>query len=79
MPWAGISSVAIFIPSIFCASEAGGITDATMALAVSRSRPVGLPSWSRSMIPPSGFGVSRSMPATSSAFVLTQTLWWDSS
>ena len=49
-----------------------GMTAVTRLRAFSRSTPVGSPFSSRSITPPSGSGVSRVMPASSSALLFTQ-------
>src|SRR3546814_500815 len=53
---------------------ASGITAYTAFIAASLSTPVGSPSASRTMLPPGGSGVSRVMPASSSASELASAM-----
>jgi hypothetical protein len=69
------SRIAIFKSSAILAGGGGRILRTNVA-AVSSSTPVGSPlASSRTITPPSGFGVSRVMPASSSAFEFTVTTW----
>jgi hypothetical protein len=69
------SRIAIFKSSAILAGGGGRVLRTNVA-AVSSSTPVGSPlASSRTITPPSGFGVSRVMPASSSAFEFTVTTW----
>ena len=67
-------SLATLSPSTKVSMGVGGVFLMTRCLQSLRT-PVGSPSASLSMVPPSGSGVSASIPEASKALVLTLTRW----
>ena len=63
-------------PAVSSAWVGVGTESATSRMAPSCSAPVGFPSWSRSIRPSGGSGVSLVTPAMASAALFTQALWW---